>query len=112
MVDPAEVVRPRVESDIEPERAPVMFENLGAWLHMIAVRHLSVKSVAARSTWVFSLVMTPLPSGYSATQEEYEEARRQRKEILIFLDSGVPTEERDGHLNPVAERAIPVPRHR
>ncbi len=40
-----------------------------------------------------------LPSGYSATHEEYEEARKHRKEILLFLDGQVPDSERDGHLN-------------
>jgi Domain of unknown function (DUF4062) len=79
---------------------PIMFETLGArsddsrQSYLGEVRRSSIYlGLLSRRYGIRS------PSGYSATQEEYEEARRERKEILLFLDSSVPDTEREGHLN-------------
>jgi hypothetical protein len=40
-----------------------------------------------------------LPSGYSPTNEEYEEARRRGLPIFIWIDSNYRSDQRDGHLN-------------
>jgi hypothetical protein len=40
-----------------------------------------------------------LPSGYSACNEEYEEARKRGIPILIWIKEGIPSNEREGHLN-------------
>jgi hypothetical protein len=100
MVDLVEARETARKAISELGARPVMFENLGARSDDSRQAYLSE---VRRCTIYLGILSrrygTRLPSGYSATQEEYEEARRQRKEILIFLDSGVPTEERDGHLN-------------
>jgi len=79
---------------------PIMFETFGArsddsrQAYLGEVRRSSIYlGLLSRRYGVRS------PSGYSATQEEYEEARRERKETLLFLDSSVPDSEREGHLN-------------
>jgi len=79
---------------------PVMFETLGARSDDSRQAYTS----EVRRSQVYLGIMsrrygTKLPSGYSATHEEYEEARKHRKYILLFLDATIPDPERDGHLN-------------
>lgn len=79
---------------------PVMFETLGA--RSEDSRQAYTTEVRRSDIYLGILSRrygTRLPSGYSATHEEYEEARKHRKEILLFLDESVPQSERDGHLN-------------
>lgn len=100
MVDLVEARETARKTITELGASPVMFENLGARSDDSRQAYLT----EVRRCTIYLGILSRrygarLASGYSATQEEYEEARRQRKELLIFLDSGVPTEERDGHLN-------------
>lgn len=79
---------------------PVMFETLGARSDDSRQAYIS----EVRRCQIYLGVLSrrygiKLPSGYSATHEEYEEARKYRKKILLFLDAMVPDAERDGHLN-------------
>lgn len=79
---------------------PVLFETLGARSDDSRQAYTS----EVRRSQIYLGILSKrygsrLPSGYSATEEEYEEARRHRKEILIFLDANVPDREREGHLN-------------
>lgn len=79
---------------------PVMFEAFGA--RSEDSRQAYTAEVRRSDIYLGILSRrygTKLPSGYSATHEEYEEARKHRKEILLFLDESVPQSERDGHLN-------------
>lgn len=79
---------------------PILFETLGA---RSDDSRQAYKSEVRRSQIYFGILShrygAKLPSGYSATHEEYEEAKEYNKDILLFLDDSVPTEERDGHLN-------------
>ena len=79
---------------------PVMFETLGA---RTDDSRQAYTSEVRRSQIYLGILSrrygTRLPSEYSATHEEYEEARKHRKEILLFLDAAVPDRERNGHLN-------------
>lgn len=79
---------------------PVMFESFGARTDDSGDAFLAE---VRRSTVYIGILSqrygARLPSGYSATQEEYEEARKERKEILLFLDNALPDTEREGHLN-------------
>jgi hypothetical protein len=79
---------------------PVMFETLGA--RSDDSRQAYTSEVRRSQIYLGILSRrygTKLPSGYSATHEEYEEAGKHQKEILLFLDAMVPDAERDGHLN-------------
>lgn len=79
---------------------PILFESFGA---RSDDSRQAYKSEVRRSALYLGILSrlygTKLPSGYSATHEEYEEALKNRKEILLFLDAFVPDTERDGHLN-------------
>lgn len=78
----------------------VLFEKFGA---RSGNSRQSYKEEVRRSSIYLGILSQfyggKLPSGYSATHEEYEEAVSHRKEILLFLDSSLPDQEREGNLN-------------
>ena len=100
MDDLAEARQAVAEMITELDAQPVMFETLGA---RTDDSRQAYTSEVRRSQIYLGILSrrygTKIPSGYSATHEEYEEARKHRKEILLFLDATIPDVERDGHLN-------------
>ncbi len=100
MDDLREIRQAAAETISEVGAHPVLFETLGA---RTDDSRQAYTSEVRRSTIYIGILSRlygiKLPSGYSATQEEYQEALEHGKEILFFLDESVPDAERDGHLN-------------
>lgn len=100
MTDLADVRQSVANTVTDLGAQPVMFELLGArtddsrqaYTSEVRRSHIHLGILSRRYG-------DKLESGYSATHEEYEEARKHRKEILLFLDDDVSDAERDGHLN-------------
>jgi len=100
MDDLSDERRTAAEAISEIGAEPVMFETFGA---RSDDSRQAYKAEVRRSSIYLGILSrrygVKQPSGYSATHAEYEEARKHRKELLLFLDSTVPQKDRDGHLN-------------